>query len=191
MSPTRFAPLAVAATAALALAACSQQVARAPAPPPPPPSPSGMVGVTDMSLRLAPTSRLVLASDEAFSMPEADFANALPVYPQHLLADRLAPQALCLRVSVGVDGTVTGTAPLAAPPDCPEAGGIPAVFVTAAEQAARTWHFDPALRCRVESRDAAGRPSCAPRSETAQAVSLSSRFVFEQRDGRGTVRVDE
>ena len=80
-----------------------------------------------------------------------------------------------------------------APPPPPEDAPTPAPAEesAAAEQAALGWQFEPAFRCQVESRDAAGRPNCAPRSETPQAVSLSYRFVFEQRAGRGTVRVDE
>jgi hypothetical protein len=53
------------------------------------------------------------------------------------------------------------------------------------------WRFDPAFRCVFPEgvRPAPGVCSGTGVEEIPQAVSLVYRFVFEQRDGRGNVRM--
>ena len=62
-------------------------------------------------------------------------------------------------------------------------------FLDAARDAVLGWHFDAAFRCEYPSDAARIREDCSGGRETPQAVSLAYRFIFEQRDGRGSVRL--
>ena len=67
-----------------------------------------------------------------------------------------------------------------------------ASFVRLAMHAARAWRFEPAVRCvfaNAEAKTAATNTGCAGATEIPQAVSLHYRFVFEQDEGRGAVRL--
>ncbi|HEY5802569.1 MAG TPA: hypothetical protein VIT90_02590 [Lysobacter sp.] len=154
------------------------------------PSRSGQVGMRDISAVIAPTARMQLADNESFLMPLDDSANAAPVYPDSLLARRLPAQVVCMRVSVGRDGGVSSSAPLVQAPECPGPDEVDAAFFGAASQAVAGWRFDPALRCvfpdaRTKENTIA---SCGGFQEVPVPVSLTYRFVFEQKDGRGSVR---
>jgi hypothetical protein len=126
-------------------------------------------------------------------MPLDDSANAVPAYPDSLLVRRLPPQAVCLRVSIDSTGSVLSTAPVAQMPHCPGQEAVDAAFFASAAQAVAGWRFEPALRCVFP--DAQTREntygSCGGYPETAEAVSLTYRFVFEQKDGRGSVRMSQ
>lgn len=172
---------------ALLLAGCATPPAKAP---PPEPRRSGDVAVRPL-LKVAGAQRLELPANEVFNAPLAESANAVPAYPSALLAQRLPPQVVCLRVSIGEQGGVIGTAPIARPPQCPSAGEIAPAFADAAAVAASGWRFDPAFRCIYPDADSV-QPGCAPgMPRVKQPVSLVYRFVFEQHDGRGSVQVSQ
>lgn len=155
---------------------------------------SGDVGVTDISAFAAPSGRLVLADNETFFLPLPAADNALPDYPQSSLAQRLPPQVVCVEVGVGTQGEVISTLPIAAAAECPlDDPDVQAAadrrFLDAAMGAMRQWRFDAAFRCVYPDDAARQRGDCSGGRETPQAVSLAYRFVFEQRDGRGSVRL--
>ena len=154
---------------------------------------SGAVGVTDISDFAAPSGRLALADNETFFLPLPAAGNALPGYPPSLLAQRLAPQVVCLEIGVGAQGEVMTALPVAATAQCPvEYPGLQAaadpLFLDAARDAVLGWRFDAAFRCEYPSDAARIREDCSGGRETPQAVTLAYRFIFEQRDGRGSVR---
>lgn len=154
---------------------------------------SGEVGVTDITRRVAFPARVQLAGNEAFQMPQAAPGNALPTYPESLLRQGLPPQAVCLRVSIDRDGGVMGSAPIEATPECPAPGIVDPQFFAAAKDVVANWRFDPAARCTFsDSRSAdADAGDCTGADKVAQAVSLAYRFVFEQHEGRGSVRISQ
>lgn len=152
---------------------------------------SGEVGVTDITRRVAFSSRVELANNETFLLPRAERGNALPVYPASLLAQALPPQSICLRVSIDTDGNVMASAPMVSAPDCPASGLGEQRFFAAAEEAVAGWRFDPAARCTFKDGKPADANSCIGADKVALAVSLAYRFVFEQHEGRGTVRISE
>ncbi|HEV8694667.1 MAG TPA: hypothetical protein VGQ93_10890 [Lysobacter sp.] len=154
----------------------------------PDPSRSGEVGIEDLTATVAATARMQLADNEHFlpALPEPD--NLAPVYPADLLAQRLPPQTVCLRVSVSEAGVVTSSASLQQPPDCDAVDAAPQ-FLAAAQAAVAGWRFDPALRCVFDRGNKPAYLTCDGAREIPQPVSLTYRFVFEQQDGRGSVRM--
>ena len=152
---------------------------------------SGDVGAIDITRRAAFPARVELARNETFQMPLAERGNALPLYPEALLAERLPAQHVCLRVSVDTDGSVMSSAPMVAVPDCPSPGVVDPLFFAAAEVTVTGWRFDPAARCTFEGGKPADADGCIGASKVPQAVSLAYRFVFEQKEGRGMVRIGE
>ena len=174
------------AVCALALAACAsapRQVAM--------PAPTGAVGVRSIDKRLVAAERLALAANETFQMPLAEAGNAAPEYPQALLAQRLPPQTVCLSVAIGADGAVAGSRALAAGEGCPAQTPADPRLFDAARAAVARWRFDPAFRCVYPGAKPADEQGCVSGREEAVAVSLAYSFVFEQKDGRGTVRMGE
>ena len=160
----------------------------------PPLRPQGQVGVSEVDSAVPTNTRMTLAQNETFQPPLPATGNAIPVYPDLLLAQRLPPQAVCLRVSISEAGAVSDAVPLATGPDCPEIEKVAPDFYEAAQLAARSWRFDPAFRC-VYPEGVAPDPQGGcwgdGVSEVPQAVSLAYRFVFEQIGGQGTVRLSE
>lgn len=151
----------------------------------------GQVGVSEVNSAVPAEARMTLADNETFQPPLAAVDNPLPVYPAALLAHRLPPQAVCVRVSIDEKGAVSDTAAIVAGPDCAAPDNAGAEFYNAAQRAAAEWHFDPAFRCvypkTVKPRDNGCWGDDV--KEVPQAVSLIYRFVFEQIDGKGAVRV--
>jgi len=136
--------------------------------------------------------RVVLESHESFLMPVGDLANQTPIYPEARLVDRLPRREVCLRLSVAEDGRVFALEDVTRAPSCQVQGDVEAEFVDSAMHAARAWRFEPAVRCvfaTAEEKAAAANTGCAGAREIPQAVSLHYRFVFEQDEGRGTVRL--
>jgi len=175
------------AVIAVSLAGCANKVAmvsRAPEP-----TRAGAVGVSEITDLVPVAGRMVIADSETFFMPRASGGNALPDYPAALLVQRLPAQTACLRVSIDGAGAVMDATPVAQPPACPGLDTVDAQFFTAATVAARGWRFDPAVRCEYPNLQAQQSQDCSGGRETPQAVSLAFRFVFEQREGRGSVRV--
>lgn len=133
--------------------------------------------------------RLVLADNESFLMPLDDMKNVRPDYPQQLLGRKLPPRTVCLRVGIDEKGAVTVVARAPTSEFC--ATDAEPEFMAASEAAARTWKFDPALRCvfrnaRDKERAVA---SCDGGKGIPQAVTLTYRFRFEQVDGKPGVHV--
>jgi hypothetical protein len=133
--------------------------------------------------------RLVLADNESFLLPLDDMKNVHPSYPQDLLGRNLPPRTVCLKVGIDEKGAVTVVYKAPVTEFCP-AGAEPE-FLAASEQAARTWKFDPALRCvfrNVADKERAVA-SCDGGKSVPQAVTLVYRFRFEQTDGKPKVHV--
>lgn len=133
--------------------------------------------------------RLVMADNESFLLPLDDRKNVHPSYPQDLLARRLSPRTVCLRVGIDEKGAVIVVAGAPASEFCvmdaePE-------FLAASEAAARTWRFDPALRCvfRNAKDKERAHASCDGGKSVPQAVTLVYRIRFEQVDGQPKVHV--
>ena len=77
-------------------------------------------------------------------------------------------------------------------PDCPTTDVVGRQFFDASIGTTREWRFDAALRCEYPNklaRSSAG--DCSGGREVRQAASLAYRFVFEQREGRGSVRIGQ
>ncbi|QWF15594.1 hypothetical protein [Lysobacter capsici] len=149
---------------------------------------TGAVGVRSIDKLLTAPERMQLADNETFQMPLAERDNAAPTYPDELLAQRLAPQTVCLNVAIGADGRVSGSRPVGVEEGCPASTAAAPQFVEAARAAVLQWRFDPAFRCVYPG----ARPQeegCVTGREEAVAVSLAFSFVFEQKQGKGTVRV--
>lgn len=155
------------------------------------PAPIGAVGVRTIDKRLVAAERLQLAANETFQMPLAEAGNAAPEYPRAALAQRLPPQTLCLSVAIGADGAVSGSRVVPSGEGCPDAAPADPRFVEAARVAVARWRFDPAFRCVYPGAKPADEQGCATGREEAVPVSLAYSFVFEQKDGRGTVRMGE
>lgn len=134
-------------------------------------------------------NRLVLAENESFLMPLDDMKNAHPSYPPTLLASSLPPRTVCLMVGIDEKGAVTVVAKAPASAFC--ATDAEPEFVAVSETAARTWKFDPALRCvfRNAKDKERAHASCDGGKGVPQAVTLVYRFRFEQVDGKPQVHV--
>ncbi|MFA0924733.1 energy transducer TonB [Xanthomonas fragariae] len=162
-------------------------------PPDPPPTAArgGQVGINEISDELVAGQRMVLADTESFIPPLDDEGNQAPVYPSSLLGKALPPSVICLRVVVGADGRVPSSTPLEQPPLCPAQASLDPLMLQAARSAVATWRFEPGLRCLfpdVETKRTT-YGSCGESPSRAEPVTLTYRFVFEQRDGKGTVRI--
>ncbi|HEY5803362.1 MAG TPA: hypothetical protein VIT90_06715 [Lysobacter sp.] len=133
--------------------------------------------------------RLVMADNESFLMPLDDMKNAQPSYPQNLLGRQLPPRTVCLRVGIDEKGAVTVVARAPASEFC--ATSAEPEFLAASEIAARTWKFDPALRCVFRNAKDKERAvaSCDGGKGIPQAVTLLYRIRFEQVDGKPKVHV--
>lgn len=177
--------LAGAAILALAMAACTGTVKETPTDS----VRNGEVGVEELTAIHAASERIALADNENFLPPLAEPGNPPPLYPAALLAQRLPPQVVCLRVGVSEEGAVTSSASFVKPPECAELDIAAQPFVDAAQTAIAAWRYDPAVRCVFEPGPRPDYPTCVDARETPQAVSLTYRFVFEQQNGHGSVRM--
>lgn len=151
---------------------------------------SGGVGVQDISgLLQAPTGRIALAPNEAYLEPLEAVGSPMPAYPADLLSARLEPQSVCISVAIGTRGEILARRELVEPPTCPAAAH--AAFAEAALGAVSTWTFEPARRCVFPSAAAKelAHASCSGGEAIPIAVTLTYRFVYAQRDGRGDVRL--
>ena len=155
---------------------------------------AGAVGVSEITEAVPAGGRLTLSRQESFQMPLAEGTLAMPGYPEALLSRRLPPQVVCLRVGVGTEGKVVGTWPSAASDGCPRPDDVDVRFRDAAAAAVAQWRFDPAFRCVFPDAATKARAEslgCMGGREVPQAVTVAYRFVFEQRDGRGSVRLGD
>lgn len=158
-----------------------------------PTRPQGDVGMREFDPSEVPEiGRLALAAHESFQRPIAHPSNAPPLYPASRLADPTPPREVCVRLAVGEDGRVLSAVDVTGGAGCDTGAPSEPEFVASAVQAAKEWRFDPALRCvfrTASEKAAAANTGCAGAEEIPQAVSLHYRFVFEQKDGRGVVRL--
>lgn len=170
--------------ARLSLALLAASIAAACSTTPVEESRSGAVGYTEVAEDTA-TDRIVLADNETYLPPLPMPDNALPEYPQALLADALPVQVVCVQASITVEGTVGDTRPVSGLDGCPPPAQA---FYDAAAAAVMTWKYDPGFRCiyeRAEDRDPRG---CVGEArEVPLAVRLNYRFEFEQTAGQGRV----
>jgi len=152
---------------------------------------AGQVGMREISGMIAQPSRVTLAPNESFLVPVEDDANAMPAYPDVLLSRALPPQAVCMSVAVDRDGTVMSSAPAVAPPACPGTDAVDPAFFATVQRTLEHWRYDPALRCVFPDARTKDETvgSCGGYTEIPEAVTLTYRFVFEQNDGRGSVRM--
>ena len=152
---------------------------------------AGQVGFTEVDSAVPTETRLVLADNESYQPPLPDAGNAAPEYPAALLARHLPLQAVCIRLSIDEHGAVTDTAPVDQGPDCTVGMDMESAFYAAAVEAVMRWRFEPAFRC-VFPEGSAPEMGCGftGTQEVPQAVSLVYRFVFEQVDGKGQVRIE-
>lgn len=182
-------PYAAPAVLALALAACAS--APKPQPQPQAPPPTGAVGMRSIDKRLVAAERMQLGANETFQMPLAEAGNAAPEYPPAALAQSLPPRTVCLSLAIGADGAVSASRVVSNAEGCPDAAPAEPRFVDAARAAVARWRFDPAFRCIYPGAKPADEQGCVSGREQAVPVSLAYSFVFEQKDGRGTVRMGE
>ncbi len=150
---------------------------------------SGAVGVRSIDKLLVASDRMQLADNETFQLPLAEAGNAVPVYPPDLLAQRLPPQTVCLSLAIGADGAVFDSRPVGVAEGCPADAAADPRLVEAARAAVSRWRFDPAFRCVYPGPKPVDEQGCVTGREQAVAVSMAYSFVFEQRDGRGRVRI--
>ncbi len=177
--------LGIGLTIAVLLSACTAPSPR------PSPAPSGQVGYELADAAIQAGSRLQLAANESFQPPLPTADNAPPMYPDELLARRLPPQAVCLRVAIDERGQVFNTALVDLGVDCSGTLDRDPAFQDAAIAAALRWRFEPAFRCVFpEGRTPEAACGTHGTQEVPQPVSLVYRFVFEQDDGQGRVRID-
>jgi hypothetical protein len=160
---------------------------------PPPREVRGDVGLREIDAPVAPSERLDLASNESFQRPLFASSNELPDYPAELLPQALPPQPVCLRVGIDEQGAVTLADPVQDGEACAPTALAAPPFVAAAQAAARSWRFDPAFRCVFPEGQPPEHGLCVGKGvrEVPQAVSLVYRFVFEQVEGRGAVRLGD
>lgn len=113
----------------------------------------------------------------------------MPPYPAHLLEARLPAQTVCVRVAISAQGTILSSSGLVEMPACPEPADAALMDVVRGTLA--RWTFEPARRCVFPSLAAKEMAiaSCNGGQEIPIAVTLTYRFVFEQHDGRGAVRL--
>jgi hypothetical protein len=151
----------------------------------------GQVGVSEVDSAVPADARMALAENESFMKPLPSADNEMPLYPDSMLQHRLPPQAVCVRVSIDEKGGVSATAPIGIGPDCPAEANAASAFYDAAQAAAAQWHYEPAFRCIFPKHTKAPRSGCLGErvKEVPEAVSLVYRFVFEQTDGKGAVRL--
>ena len=152
---------------------------------------AAQVGATEADSAAATDTRKTLAENESFMKPLPSADNDLPLYPDSMLQHRLAPQSVCVRVSIDEKGAVSATAPIGIGPDCPAEANAATAFYDAAQAATANWHYEPAFRCIFPKHTKAPRNSCLGErvKEVPEAVSIVYRFVFEQTDGKGAVRL--
>ncbi len=151
----------------------------------------GQVGFAEVDSAVPTEARLVLADNESYQPPLPAADNAAPEYPAALLSRHLPPQAVCVRIAIDEYGTVTTAAPVDQGPDCNIGMDVESAFYAAAAETVKQWRFEPAFRC-VFPEGGAPDMGCGftDTQEVPQAVSLIYRFVFEQVDGKGKVRIE-
>lgn len=161
-------------------------------PPRPAPLPDSTTGQVDAAVLEAPAADRYAATDGvSYEQPVAFPDNALPAYPPPLLAQRLPPQRVSVRVVVDAAGQVAGVSRLDTAGEDP-ASEDPAFFL-AVSAAVRQWRFFPLVEIRK------GEPASLSVGEVTtrypgqpRALPFHQDYVFRfvQHDGRPAVELD-
>ncbi len=150
----------------------------------------GDVGISLVAVPAA--ERMELAPNERFEFPLPHPDNALPTYPEALLALKLPPQPFCVGVSIGEAGEVFRIDPIEVGEDCEAGGEAPEAMREAVFDAVGFWRFEAAFRCVYPDGVQPSNLACMPPGEEVPtAIRMPYRFVFVQRDGKGFVSDDE
>jgi TonB family protein len=149
-----------------------------------PPAPVGDVGI--IPIEACETDRYPVVSDETYEYPAAWDDNLPPTYPQSLLARRLEPVRVKVRMIVDEGGRVTGTQSL------DSAESIDPEFFAEVQRALSRWTFLPLIRRKPEQhRFTTLQYHGTKRTYGGVAVALpfhqDYEFWFTQRDGVGSV----
>ncbi len=147
---------------------------------------------TAMAEDTAASGQLALADNETFLLPIDNPGNTLPAYPEAVLTQQaVGARYICMRVDIGEEGNVTYAGPVIRVPECPEITQLTKQFVDVTTEALMKWTFEPAIRCVFRNKGAkeAAGMSCQGGKENPQATSLTFRFLFDQVEGKGVVRM--
>jgi TonB family protein len=124
-----------------------------------------------------------VATNETWFEPTPMDEHVAPVYPEELLAQKLPPTTVRVRLIVDQDGTVTDSTALEAPPNYPQ-------FYAAVQAAVRQWAYSPLVRS-VPGEETTlyfhGWSSTYPGKATAMPFHQDYDIVFTQKDGKGVV----
>jgi hypothetical protein len=168
--------LAMLSISAAVLAGCRTQ------PPLEPDVRSGIVGAnaieTEGAQQYSPEE-----ADSYYDYPIAAPSNALPVYPEGMLAARLPPVRIKVRLIVDEQGVVSQCSPID-PSDA-----VHPEFVAAIQDAVRGWRFMPLVSIKRGTEQtsvaAHGHRTIYPGRATALPFHEDYEFTFTQRDGKG------
>jgi hypothetical protein len=140
-----------------------------------------------------PSSRMQLASNQAFIPGQLTAQDAMPEYPSTLLPLRLPDQQVCVSFTSDADGSTSNVTPLYGLPGCPtRVDSVRPEFVAATLDAVSRWGISPARLCTSRP----GTPEqhrCVDPDSTVDyvAVTLAYRFLFSAKSGTGTVQTTE
>lgn len=153
---------------------------------------SALAAETEQAEAAADSGQMALKENETFLLPIDEPGNRLPEYPAEVLAQQVVPSAqVCMRVDIDEEGSVSYAGPVVREPDCPPITELTKQFADAATATLTSWRFEPAIKCVFRSKrakEAAGM-SCQGGRENPVATTLTFRFLFEQVDGQGRVRM--
>jgi hypothetical protein len=146
-------------------------------------------GFTSMEFITEPRSDIPAGQELQPPRPKDELA--LPQYPPEALAAQTKPTTVFLRFVINENGNVTEIKEI---PNMPApAGPFAAAFLTAAEQAVRSWEFHPAeWQWLADGRDlnGDGHPDYRRLLKTERIpVYLDVRFDFEIVAGKGRIQI--
>ena len=122
--------------------------------------------------------------DSYFDYPVQAPSNPLPAYPEDMLAARLPPVRIKVRVTVSEAGFVNQCSPLD-PSDA-----VHPRFVAAIQDAVRSWRYMPLVQIRrgpvQTSIIAHGHETTYPGTAIALPFHEDYEFTFTQQDGKGS-----
>jgi TonB family protein len=123
-------------------------------------------------------------TNETWFEPAPMDAHVAPVYPEELLAQKMAPTKVRVRLIVDQNGLVTDSTALEAPPDYPQ-------FFAAVQAAVRQWTYSPLVRSVPGEEETLlyfnGWSATYSGKATAMPFHQDYDIVFTQKDGKGVV----
>jgi hypothetical protein len=150
----------------------------------------GLVGVVSSApIAASPQEQYESKPNVRFEQPAPFPENSSPVYPEQLLANRLPPFRLNVRVVANDQGQVLSVSPLDPVPAEREP------FFASVQAALLTWQFLPL----VQITDGPGTSEISIHDTTSQyqgqakalAFHQDYGFVFQQQNGKGTVSAEK